>query len=406
MYQFKVLSTWWLRVIQKVLIALLWFIYPMLMWVPLRGAICLLIIVEPQLKPIFMSTLQTIHSMDINSDEPVYYSKPEMGVEKLNSRNSEVELPSYALWLDSGMEGRPFLQRLLAGGLQAQLLSSAHPHWSSARILPWVRLAAESAMLIVHTIWRHVLDTIACWKTQIKESIIFNGDEVKIPRHIGFVMDGNYWYDRSLGGPVIFGDQHETQIAHDILRWWLRFMPNIAAYTHPGSGAQCLTIWRFSAEDFKRPKEELDALFRLMTVEFKSLAFTPLVHLFQIRVRVVGNRKGLPQDHLDAVELLEGMTAKYSRLFLQIVVGNGTAQGILVGREEDTEGSFSERTFFSQSGIPSLDLVIRMSEHSEYLWDTRTAEVHFPNRHWSQFTQGNWLDALASFSRREMRSGK
>ena len=53
-YQLKILSTWWQRAIQKVLIAILWFIYPMLMWLPLRGMICLLLVLEPQLRPLFM----------------------------------------------------------------------------------------------------------------------------------------------------------------------------------------------------------------------------------------------------------------------------------------------------------------------------------------------------------------
>lgn len=53
-YQLKILSTWWQRAIQKILIAVLWVIYPMLMWVPLRGMICLLLVLEPQLRSIFM----------------------------------------------------------------------------------------------------------------------------------------------------------------------------------------------------------------------------------------------------------------------------------------------------------------------------------------------------------------
>lgn len=58
-YQLKILSTWWQRAIQRILIAILWVIYPMLMWLPLRGMICLLLVLEPQLRPIFMVRLQT-----------------------------------------------------------------------------------------------------------------------------------------------------------------------------------------------------------------------------------------------------------------------------------------------------------------------------------------------------------
>ena len=91
-------------------------------------------------------------------------------------------------------------------------------------------------------------------------------------------MDGNRRYARSIGQPVIVGHQHGAQTAANVLEWWLRFMPNTATYTHPGPGPRYLTIWVFSSENFKRPKEEVDGLFRLMTVLFKNLAFSSAIH--------------------------------------------------------------------------------------------------------------------------------
>ena len=69
--------------------------------------------------------------MDTLFDEPVY-SKPNAGVENLNARNIEAQLPSYVDWLDSGNQGGTFLQRLLVRILRAQLLSSAQARWSVA----------------------------------------------------------------------------------------------------------------------------------------------------------------------------------------------------------------------------------------------------------------------------------
>ena len=182
-------------------------------------------------------------------------------------------------------------------------------------------------------------------------------------------MDGNRRYARNLGQPVIVGHQHGAQTAGNVLEWWLRFMPNTAAYSHPGPGPQYLTVWAFSAENFKRPAEELDGLFRLMAAEFKSLAFTSLVHLFQIRIRVVGRLEGLPRELLDAVELLEETTRKHSRLFLQIAVGYGgrdeivrSVQSVLARGEEVTEDSISQGTFCSQIGVPPVELIVRTSE--------------------------------------------
>jgi len=121
--------------------------------------------------------------MDILSNEPVYV-KLNPRVEK--SSIDEVDLPSYILWLDSGKEGRTFLQHLLVRILWAQLLSSAEACWSVACMAPWIYLPVKIIVLMGDTIRRSILDTAVRWKIQIKESIIFSGDEVKIPRHSKF----------------------------------------------------------------------------------------------------------------------------------------------------------------------------------------------------------------------------
>jgi len=123
--------------------------------------------------------------MDTLSDEPIY-SMPNGGVEGLNARTIEAELPSYVDWLDSGKQGGTFLQHLLVCILRAQLLSSAQARWSVAWIAPWICLSAELTGLTANVIRRSILDTTARWKTQIKESVIFGGEEIKIPRHSKF----------------------------------------------------------------------------------------------------------------------------------------------------------------------------------------------------------------------------
>ncbi|PPQ78863.1 hypothetical protein CVT25_002431 [Psilocybe cyanescens] len=416
-YQLKILSTWWQRAIQKILIAVLWVIYPMLMWVPLRGMICLLLVLEPQLRSIFMSSLQAIHSMDILSDKPVY-SKGDTSAPK-SEEAIAYELPSYLLWLESGKDGRPFLQAVLVRILATQLNSAqaaSQSRWSAGRLMPWLQLPGRLFALALESIRQNVVDMVSCWRTQLKESMTFNGEEVKMPLHIGFVMDGNRRYARNLGQPIIVGHQRGAQTAGNILEWWLRFMPNAAKYSHKSLGPQYLTVWAFSAENFKRTQEELDGLFRLMTAEFKSLAYTSIVHLFQIRVRVIGSRDGLPRELLDSIELLEETTGMYSRLYLQVAVGYGgrdeivrSVNSALARGEEITEDAISRGTFCASVGVPPVDLIVRTSERRTsgfFLWDTQTAELHFINKLWPELNEGDWLDAVASFAVREMRGGK
>ncbi|KDR66702.1 hypothetical protein GALMADRAFT_1359470, partial [Galerina marginata CBS 339.88] len=174
---------------------------------------------------------------------------------------------------------------------------------------------------------------------------------------VGFVMDGNRRYARSIGQPVIVGHQRGVQTASNIMEWWLR------------PGPRYLTVWAFSAENFKRTEEEVNGLFRLMIVQFKSLAFSSGIHLFQIRVRVIGSRERLPRELLDAIDLLEEMTRKYSRLFLQVAVGYGgrneivrSVRSVIAKGGEVTEDSIGQETFCSLIDVPPVELIVRTSE--------------------------------------------
>lgn len=201
---------------------------------------------------------------------------------------------------------------------------------------------------------------------------------------VGFVMDGNRRYARNLGKPIIVGHERGAQTAGKVLEWWLRFMPNTARCSRRGPGPQYLTVWAFSAENFKRTQDELDGLFRLMAAEFKSLAYTSIVHLFQIRVRVIGSRDGLPRELLDSIELLEETTSTYSRLYLQVAVGYGgrdeivrSVNNALARGEAVTEDAISRGTFCAKVGVPPVDLIVRTSERRYVLFQNnwRIAEI-------------------------------
>jgi len=143
-----------------------------------------------------------------------------------------------------------------------------------------------------------------------------------------------------------------------------------AQYSHIYPPRSRASISHYMGVLHKRPKEEVDSLFCLMTVHFKSLAFASSVHLFQICVCIIGSRERLPRELLDTVELLEETTRKYSRLFLQVAVGYGgrneivcSVRSVMARGAEVTEDSIGQGTFCSQIGVPPVELIVRMSEH-------------------------------------------
>lgn len=113
--------------------------------------------------------------MDILTDKPV-----------INSTNAPLhELPSYLAWLESGKDGRPFLQGLLVRVLEAQLLSGRAAiisRWSTRRITPWLRLPIRIIALAIEVACKSVVDTYSQYCTQISESRLFK-EEIKPPRH-------------------------------------------------------------------------------------------------------------------------------------------------------------------------------------------------------------------------------
>jgi undecaprenyl diphosphate synthase len=180
-------------------------------------------------------------------------------------------------------------------------------------------------------------------------------------------MDGNRRYARQLGQPIIHGHTKGAETASNVLKWWLRFLPNT-----PLNAPQYLTVWAFSSDNFKRSQEELNGLFTLMAAEFKSLAFTSLVHLFRIRVRVIGDRSGLPVELVETIDMLEELTSGYGcdgGLYLQVAVGYGGRDEIVrsVKRVMEKGGEMDEKSIAKETecgriDVPGVELIVRTSE--------------------------------------------
>ncbi|KAJ7240804.1 Decaprenyl diphosphate synthase-like protein [Mycena rebaudengoi] len=392
--------------VQRVLCAVLWAIYPFLMWIPLRGMICLLLVLEPQLRPALRTSLQTIHRMDLLHDRP--------SVVPTTTPVTASVRPSYLAWLSAGRFRPSVLQMILVRTLEAQLQSTS---WTNG-IRTWAAYPYSIAETCFEALFSQVAEKARLCRTQLVEYSLFkSGTEAKLPVHIGIIMDGNRRYARQLGQPVLAGHAKGAVAASNVLEWWIKYIPNTLTRTSTAVHPKYLTCWAFSSENFGRAANERDGLFALMAAEFKSLAFTSLVHLFQIRICFIGgDRRRFPAELLHAMDLVEELTSSYDALFLQIAVGYGGREEIvsavkgLVDQGEDiTEQSISSHTYCQQRGIPPVSLIIRTSERRTsgfLLWDTQTAELHFVDKLWPQLTEVDWLYALRGFSGREMRGGK
>lgn len=180
-------------------------------------------------------------------------------------------------------------------------------------------------------------------------------------------------------------------------------------------GIKYLTVYAFSTENWRRSKEEVDALMSLLRSYMKTCVKTAKKN--HMRVRVIGDKTGLAPDIQSSIADLERESREQDGLNFTIAINYGSrdeirravqkiaAEGI---RPEDiTEEVISEH--LDTAGIPDPDLLIRTSGElrlSNYLmWQLAYAEFYFTDVHWPDFDREELKKAVERYNQRERRYG-
>lgn len=228
-----------------------------------------------------------------------------------------------------------------------------------------------------------------------------------MPRHIAIIMDGNGRWAKKRGLSRSFGHREGSRVLKKIVEECYNL------------GIRYLTVFAFSCENWSRPREEVDQLFRLMMEYLKNseneLRGKP------VRIRVIGDRKGLPEELVSEIRRVEKNTAHVEGLDLIIAINYGGRQDILnacktlledfqSGRISETDISLetlSERLW--TAGIPEPDLLIRTSGEIRLsnflLWQCAYTEMYFTDTLWPDFTVKHLHDAIRSYQGRQRRFG-
>jgi undecaprenyl diphosphate synthase len=227
------------------------------------------------------------------------------------------------------------------------------------------------------------------------------------PRHVGIIMDGNGRWAHRHGLPR--GEGHRRGV--EALRRAVRFAGR--------RGIRYLTLFSFSSENWSRPDEEIEGLFNLVRIFIRS----DLAELRRndVRVRVIGERRGLPTDIRSLIDEAEGQTAPNCGLQLVVAFNYGARDEIVraarelaarVGRGELASSAIDHRIFaqaLDTDGIPDPDLIIRTSGEQRIsnflLWQAAYAELIFMPVLWPDFEDVDFESALQEFASRERRYG-
>jgi undecaprenyl diphosphate synthase len=233
-------------------------------------------------------------------------------------------------------------------------------------------------------------------------------DRSKLPKHVAIIMDGNGRWAKERGEDRVYG-HHEGVIS-------VREIVNASAEM----GIQYLTLYAFSAENWNRPKAEVDALMELLVNTIRKEVEE--LRKNNVRLHIIGDFASLPaicQKELnEAMEITAANTGlnlilalSYSsrqeiveaarRIAIQVAKGNLRAEDI-----NDTVFHQHLNTAF----FPDPELMIRTSGEyriSNYLlYQLAYAELYFTNVHWPDFRKPNFYEALLNYQQRERRFGK
>jgi len=228
-----------------------------------------------------------------------------------------------------------------------------------------------------------------------------------IPKHIAIIMDGNGRWAKKRGMPRTFGHQKGSEN-----------MRNIAIEAN-NLGIKVLSVYAFSTENWKRPKEEVDFLMELPK-QFEE-QFKGSFEKHDIRVMFSGRRDRFKKDVIELIKRVEEKTKDRKGLILNICFDYGSYTEILDGVKkiaaeyksgmiqlEDIDKEMMSNHLYT-SELPALDLLIRTSGEQRIsnflLWQLAYSELYFTKVHWPAFNKKVLLKAIADYQGRNRRFG-
>jgi undecaprenyl diphosphate synthase len=210
--------------------------------------------------------------------------------------------------------------------------------------------------------------------------------------HVAIIMDGNGRWANARGLPRIAG--HRT--GADAVRRTIE--------AAPGMGISILTLYAFSADNWRRPAKEVAALMKLLGNYL--VRETDRCVDNGVRVEAIGRRDRLPQALVSLLEDSERKTAHGAKLRVRLAIDYSSRQAILDAVRRDR--AMTEEAFSKSLG-PDVDLLIRTSGEQRLsdflLWECAYAEMVFTRRMWPDFSEVDLAAAIKEYQRRDRRFG-
>ncbi|MEI3038218.1 MAG: isoprenyl transferase [Victivallales bacterium] len=232
-------------------------------------------------------------------------------------------------------------------------------------------------------------------------------DKLAVPRHIAVIMDGNGRWAKQRGLPRVEGHIAGAERVREVLRYAREF------------GVEYMTLYAFSTENWKRSREEVDALMDLLSRFIDG--YLDEMKQNNVRLLVTGRIDGLPERAANDLKRAMAETASLTGHTLILALNYGgrseiadaakkIAEEVRHGRLDPVkidEQLFSRYLYLPD--VPDPDLMIRTSGEFRLsnflLWELSYAEFYVTDTYWPDFDREEFRKAIESYSKRDRRFG-
>jgi undecaprenyl diphosphate synthase len=239
---------------------------------------------------------------------------------------------------------------------------------------------------------------------KIQEELKRSGE---IPTHIAIIMDGNGRWAKRRGLPRVAGHREGVKSVRDVVEACAQL------------GVKYLTLFAFSTENWRRPKEEIDTLMKLLIRTLRSE--TEKLHKNDIKLMAIGDIDSLPKEVRQELKEAMEKTKNNKRMVLNLALSYSgrweiieavkeIARDVKKGKvkiEEIDDKLFSN--YLKTAGIPDPDLLIRTSGELRIsnflLWQIAYTELYITDCLWPDFRRKHLYEAIRDYQRRERRFG-
>lgn len=229
-------------------------------------------------------------------------------------------------------------------------------------------------------------------------------DMDRIPKHIAIIMDGNGRWAKKRGLPRTMGHKAGAETIRRVLR------------ECDDLGVKYLTLYAFSTENWKRPKEEVNAIMKLL-VEFLRKEIREL-HENNVKITTIGDLTRIPTYCQEEIAMAKDLTKNNTGTVMNVAFNYGGRDEIIraikkcLDDESLTSNNLTEEKFeeyLDTASMPDPDIIIRPSGEqriSNYLlWQCAYSEFWYSNINWPDFTQEDLREAIFDYQNRDRRFG-